>query len=98
MDIAMLIAASTATAGNILVLKVKIEKERYSDALLDGIIFIALGFAFMGTITGLQIAVIASAIVSLYLWFFPPKEFFGNFVSKTIDTKKPKKKIKFNNY
>ncbi len=81
----LMVIAAVATAANILILKIKIEKERYSDALLDGLIFIALGFAFMGTITGLQIAVIASSLVSLYLWFFPPKEFFGEFIKTLKD-------------
>jgi len=80
MTTGLMLIAGICTAGNILILKVKIERKRYSDALLDGLIFVALGFVFMGTVTGLQIAVIASSVVSLWLWFFPPKEFFGDFI------------------
>jgi Zn-dependent membrane protease YugP len=54
----------------------KIERKRISDAILDGFILVLLGFLFSGTIAGLMIGTIASAIVSLYLMISPPKEFF----------------------
>jgi len=71
-----LLLISIATAINIIVIKWKIEHERYSDALLDAFVLFLLGFVFMGTITGLMVATISSAIVSGYLLIFPPKEFF----------------------
>ena len=76
-----------AVAINVIVIKFKIDRERYSDAFLDATILVALGFVFMGTITGLQIATVASSLVSLYLWFSPPKEYFKPLIDQFTDEK-----------
>lgn len=66
-----------ALAFNVLIIKYKFEHNRFSDALLDGMVLFVLGMIFMGTIEGLKIATIASMIVSVYLLIFPPKEYFA---------------------
>ena len=65
--------AGAATAFNFLVILWKFSKNRNLDATLDLGIFVAIAFLFSGTITGLEIGMVASAIVSLYLLIFPPK-------------------------
>jgi len=70
------LAMAVSVATNIIFVKWKIERERYSDAILDGLIFAMLIFIFARTVTGLSIATMASSIVSVYLFFSPPKEFF----------------------
>jgi len=62
-----------ALAFNLLILKYKLENDRWVDAMLDGAILVSLALIFGGTIKGLIIATIASAIVSLWLLAFPPK-------------------------
>lgn len=62
-----------AAAFNILVIKWKIEHERYADAGLDTAILIIFTMVFGGTLGGMVIATVGSAIVSLYLLAFPPK-------------------------
>jgi len=55
------------------VIKFKIEKERYGDAILDSIVLVIIGIFFSGSTESLQIGVMASAIMSLYLYVYPPK-------------------------
>lgn len=61
------------TALNLMVLKMKLEKERYGDLGLDITAIVVLNMFFGGTLTGMMIAMIASAIISIYLYFSPPK-------------------------
>jgi len=68
-----LVIASIATAFNFLIILWKFNKLRHIDAILDLSIFIVIAVLFQGTITGLQIGMIASMIVSLYLLVNPPK-------------------------
>jgi len=69
----LIIIAGIATAFNFLVILWKLTHERYIDGILDMGIFIAIAILFSSTITGLQIGMLASAIVSLYLLVKPPK-------------------------
>ena len=62
-----------AAAFNFLIIKWKIEKQRYSDALLDAIILATLSIIFGGTLGGMVIATIGSAVVSISLFLSPPK-------------------------
>jgi len=68
----MLIAA-IATAFNFLIILWKFSKKRHLDGGLDLLIFVVIAILFSGTITGLQIGMIASMIVSLYLLVKPPR-------------------------
>lgn len=71
-----------ATAFNVLIIKYKVEKGRYEDAIFDSVVLISLASVFGGSMGGMIIATISSFIVSIYLMFSPPK-----FLS-SVDTKK----------
>ena len=68
-----IILAAIATFINFAIIIWKFGAERYTDATLDLTIFIGICFLFSGTITGLQIGMIASMLVSFYLLASPPK-------------------------
>lgn len=65
--------AAFATAFNFLIIIWKFSKNRVIDASLDLSIFILIAFLFKGTVAGLQIGMIASMLVSIYLLIKPPK-------------------------
>lgn len=62
-----------AAGFNFLIIKWKLEKQRHADAGLDILILIILSAIFGGTLGGMVIATIGSAIVSLSLLASPPK-------------------------
>lgn len=62
-----------AVAFNMLVIKYKFEKGRFADAILDFSLLTVLSFLFMGSYAGLVVSTVASAIISIYLYFVPPK-------------------------
>ena len=64
-----------ATAFNILVIKIKLERLRYEDAAFDALLLIALSMVFGGTYAGMVVATISSAIISVYFMASPPKFF-----------------------
>ena len=57
---------------NLIVLKWKFERERYGDLFLDITALILLNMMFGGTVSGMMIAMMASAMISTYLFFNPP--------------------------
>ena len=69
---------AVATFFNFIILKWKFERERYADLGFDLICLVAISWLFGGTLGGMTIAMIASALISLYLIAFPPK-FMQNF-------------------
>ena len=62
-----------ATAFNLMIVKWKLEHKRWADAALDTVLLVILGFLFAGTFSGLVVATISSALISLFLIPFPPK-------------------------
>ena len=62
-----------ATAFNFIVILFKFKRRRYEDACFDLTVFIAISYMFAGTISGMSVGMVASAIVSIWLWFDPPK-------------------------
>ena len=62
-----------AVAFNVLVIKYKFEKSRFADAFLDLSLLVVLSFLFMGSYAELAVSTVASAIISIYLYFVPPK-------------------------
>lgn len=62
-----------ATAFNFGIIKWKLEKRRFADAALDLLILIIIGIVFSGTLGGMTIGMIASAVFSTYLLFSPPE-------------------------
>ena len=67
-----ILIAGFAMAFNIIVIMMKYKYERYADATMDMFLLILLGWIFSGSQGGLMIGIIASAIISLYLFFSPP--------------------------
>jgi len=61
-----------AVAFNFLIIKVKFEKRRLADATLDLLLLAVISFLFAGSFGGLVVATVASAIISVFLYFFPP--------------------------
>ena len=61
------------TAFNFIILKVKFDKQRYGDFILDLLMVVVLASLLGGTLGGMITAIIASSIVSFYLLFNPPK-------------------------
>ena len=62
---------------NFILIKWKVEKNRYEDAALDVAILVVFVSVFSGSMGGAVIATISSFIVSIYLLASPP-----NFISK----------------
>lgn len=62
-----------ATFFNFMILKWKFEHERYADLVFDVSTLVAISWLFGGTLGGMTIAMISSALISLYLIPFPPK-------------------------
>lgn len=69
----LVVIAAIATAFNFLIILWKFSKTRYLDGSLDLVIFVSISALFSQTVTGLQIGMIASMLVSLYLLINPPK-------------------------
>lgn len=67
------IIIGVAVAFNFLVIKYKFEKKRYADGTLDLLLLATISFLFAGSFGGLVVATVASAIISILLYFFPPK-------------------------
>ena len=63
-----------AMAFNLLIIIIKFRKKRFLNAIVDFILMSTILVISGNTITGVQIGMIASAIVSLYLLFFPFEE------------------------
>jgi Ca2+/Na+ antiporter len=61
------------TALNFIVIKAKIERKRYEDAVFDFCMLIVLAFLFAGSYAGMVVAMTSSLVISLYLLFSPPK-------------------------
>lgn len=70
---AIVLTMGVVTFFNLMILKYKFEKGRTGDLILDICTIITLTYIFGSTITGMLVAMIASACMSIYLWFCPPK-------------------------
>lgn len=70
MDLAII---GVVVAFNFLVIYAKITKKRYLDAILDAALLSTVSILFGGSYAGLVVSTIASAIISIYLFFNPPK-------------------------
>jgi hypothetical protein len=67
------ILIGVATFFNIAVVKWKFDSGRTADACLDAFLLIVVAFLFSGSYAALVVGSIASALVSIYLYFSPPK-------------------------
>ena len=62
-----------AAAFNLLIVYWKVSHNRVGDGVLDAIALVILSSIFGGTLGGMLVATVASAIVSLVLLINPPK-------------------------
>lgn len=81
------ILVGMATFFNLAIIKWKLEKHRYEDAFLDGIILLGLAFIFANSYGGLVVATISSMMMSLYFIASPPKFMQGLYkkIKETLD-------------
>ena len=79
------------TAINMIVIISKVKHNRYEDAFFDFTLLLAVVILFSGSYGGMVVAMIASMIISIYLYAYPP-QFFRSFV-KSRKTKKAKIKL-----
>lgn len=68
-----LLLMGIATGFNFCIIVWKFKRQRWLDAVIDTFIMAAICVLFSGTISGLSIGMIGSAICSLYLLVSPPK-------------------------
>ncbi len=68
----LVVAMGLTLAFNILIIYVKFRYDRYGDALLDTAALVTLAIVFGSSTQALMIGTIASAIISIFLYFFPP--------------------------
>lgn len=72
MEITYLIIG-VVTFLNLIILKIKLERERYADLSVDVGGLIVLNYFFGGSLGGMVIAMVSSLLLSLYLLAYPPK-------------------------
>lgn len=82
-----LLIIGIASAFNFLIVKWKLENSRYADVTYDVLVLLMLGYLFGGTLGGMTIAMISSAIVSAYLLVRPPKTPFFDKTTRSIQWK-----------
>jgi len=61
------------SAANLIVIKMKLERSRFADAILDFSAMVGLGYIFSGSYGGMVVAMVASLAISVYLFISPPK-------------------------
>ena len=62
----------------------KFDHARYADAFLDTFLLILVAAFFSGSYGALVVGTIASALVSIYLFFSPPKFRFINSIKESL--------------
>ena len=71
----MLIATlGIVLAFNLIIIYVKLRYKRYGDAALDAAALVTLAIVFGGSSQSLAVATIASALISIFLYFVPPNK------------------------
>lgn len=68
-----ILVISLAVACNVLSVVWKMRHNRVEDGVLDVVVFIAISSLFTGTISGMTVAVVVSAVISIYSLLFPPR-------------------------
>ena len=64
-------------ALNFIIIKMKLDRKRYEDALFDGALLGLITMVFAGSFAGLVVGTVASLLISLYLYASPPTFFSG---------------------
>jgi hypothetical protein len=81
----LLILAGLATALNYMILVYKFKSKMWKSFCFDLSTFIILNVVFLGTVQGMTIAMISSAILSMWSWF-------------SLSNKKPRAKINYKRF
>ena len=69
----LLLIATLATVFDIISLLVKFRFKRYADGSLDAILLVVVFLVLKGSELMLLIGIFSSLVVSIYLWFYPPR-------------------------
>ena len=69
----LLLIATLATVLDILFVLIKFRLKRYADGTLDAILLLAVFMILKGSELILLVGIFSSLVVSIYLWFYPPK-------------------------
>ena len=56
---------------NFIILRIKIDKKRFADTIVDLSVMLFLTFLFSGTYKGMIVAMISGFVFSVYLYFYP---------------------------
>jgi len=64
-------------AINFIIIKMKLTKKRWEDAIFDILILCIIMLLFSGSYAGLVVGSVASLFISLYFYASPPKFFTG---------------------
>ena len=64
-------------ALNFIIIKKKLENKRYEDAIFDGGLLALITMIFAGSFGGLIVGTVASLLISIYLYAYPPTFFSG---------------------
>jgi len=68
-----IIIIALASVFNLIVLRFKLSRGRFVEASTDLFALILLTALFTGTDGGTSKAMVASAVISIYLYFYPPR-------------------------
>lgn len=61
------------SAFNLLIIKFKVDRKRYEDAFFDAGLMVVLAYLFAGSYGGMVVAMVASLVISIFLFISPPK-------------------------
>jgi len=65
------------SALNLIIIIQKFKRKRFEDGVFDVLLFIAVVTIFSGSYAGMVVSMVASLIISIYLWSSPPEFFSG---------------------
>lgn len=68
-----LLVIGVVVAANFIFIMFKYEQGRLLDASLDAILLTLVTIVFMGSYAGLVVGTVASLLISIYLYYKPPK-------------------------
>lgn len=69
----LLLIATLATVLDIIFVLIKFRLKRYADGSLDAALLIAVFMILKGSELILLIGIFSSLVISIYLWFYPPR-------------------------
>lgn len=64
-------------AINFIVIKIKLDRKRWEDAIFDTLLMVVVLLLFSGSFAGLIVGSIASLLISIYFFASPPTFFSG---------------------